>query len=136
MENTQINKIKFFAQYWGQRVWRRTQGENNLLYINTDTLSAKRGNMNGDFLELKPLSSITDEDAIEVGDIMDFETSTREDIDFVKSCIDSIINGDQAQVLAWVQIFDYLRSKGYALPWMGLSVEEQISRGWIKLKTE
>jgi hypothetical protein len=32
-------------------------------------------------------------------------------------------------------ITDYLRSKGYALPFMGLSVEQQISYGWVKLKT-
>lgn len=30
----------------------------------------------------------------------------------------------------------YLRSKGYALPWMGLSVEQQIEYGWIKLIEE
>ena len=29
---------------------------------------------------------------------------------------------------------DYLRSKGYALPYMDLSVEDLISYGWIKLK--
>lgn len=35
-----------------------------------------------------------------------------------------------------LKISDYLRSRGYALPWMGVSVEEQIKRGWIKLKTK
>jgi hypothetical protein len=29
---------------------------------------------------------------------------------------------------------DFLRSKGYALPWMGVSVEEQVKRRWIELK--
>jgi hypothetical protein len=29
---------------------------------------------------------------------------------------------------------DYLRSKGYALPWMDLSVEDLVEYGWIKLK--
>ena len=29
---------------------------------------------------------------------------------------------------------DYLRSKGYALPWMDLSVEDLVKYGWIKLK--
>lgn len=28
---------------------------------------------------------------------------------------------------------DYLRSRGYALPWMGLSVDEMVEAGWIKL---
>jgi len=31
-------------------------------------------------------------------------------------------------------IIDFLRSKGYALPFMGLSVEQQIEYGWSKLK--
>lgn len=33
-------------------------------------------------------------------------------------------------------IIDYLRSKGYALPWMGLSVEDLVNAGWVKLKGE
>lgn len=35
-----------------------------------------------------------------------------------------------------LEAIDYLRSRGYALPWMGVSVEEQIKRCWIKLKTK
>jgi len=29
---------------------------------------------------------------------------------------------------------DFLRSKGYALPFMGLSVDELVNYGWIKFK--
>ena len=29
---------------------------------------------------------------------------------------------------------DYLRNKGYALPWMNLSVQDMVDYGWIKLK--
>jgi hypothetical protein len=32
------------------------------------------------------------------------------------------------------ELHDYLRSKGYALPWMGLSVDELVEYGWVKLK--
>lgn len=35
--------------------------------------------------------------------------------------------------IPYISIVDFLRSKGYALPWMGLSVEEMIEFGWIKL---
>ncbi|GEM_PF-5803272 len=31
-------------------------------------------------------------------------------------------------------VLDYLRQNGFATEWMGLSVEEQIEYGWIKLK--
>lgn len=33
-----------------------------------------------------------------------------------------------------IQVIDYLRSKGYVLPWMGLSVEKLVEYGWVKLK--
>lgn len=32
-------------------------------------------------------------------------------------------------------VYDYLRSKRYAIPWMGLSVKELVNRGWVKLKS-
>ena len=59
-ENTLENKAKFFAQYWGQHV----------LYFSSDFLR-KIDNLtldsieNDDFLELKPLSQISDEDVIQ-----------------------------------------------------------------------
>jgi hypothetical protein len=31
------------------------------------------------------------------------------------------------------QVVDYIRLKGYASPWMGLSVVDQVKYGWIKL---
>ena len=34
----------------------------------------------------------------------------------------------------WLHVFDYLRSKGYALPWMDLLVEDLVEYGWVKLK--
>ena len=58
-ENTLENKAKFFAQYWGQYV----------LYFTSDFLR-KIDNLtldsveNDDYLELKPLSQISDEDVI------------------------------------------------------------------------
>ena len=63
-QNTLENKAKFFAQYWEQHV----------LYFSSDFLR-KIDNLtldsieNDDYLELKPLSQISDEDAIEVSKI-------------------------------------------------------------------
>ncbi|WP_079242630.1 hypothetical protein [Chryseobacterium indologenes] len=59
MENTLENKAKFFAQYWGQEVLNGS----GLVYSAT---MKTRLSDNGDFLELKPLTSITDEEIIEV----------------------------------------------------------------------
>ena len=32
-----------------------------------------------------------------------------------------------------LNVYDFLRSKGYALPWMGLSVEKLVEYGWVVL---
>ena len=126
MENTLENKAKFFALYYGQKIliWNDKISQNliklklNILIDYIDTT---------DILELKPLSSISDEDAIEVS----------------KLCV----NGDDKRIenikvyariyaLQSALINDFLRSRGYALPWMGLSVEKLIKYGWIKLKED
>lgn len=58
MENNILNKEKFISQYWGQKV-----GATNY----TSKMKVGKSNIsNIRFLELKPISSITDEDVIEV----------------------------------------------------------------------
>jgi hypothetical protein len=122
------NKAKFFALYWGQKI-------GMFKLDNHQTFDIKLGN--GLSLEkcysvrLKPLREISDEDAIEVARI----SKTRHIISvevgkaIVWSCVKKYIQ--YPDLMAYV--YDYLRSKGYALPWMGLSVEEMVQAGWIKL---
>lgn len=43
-----------------------------------------------------------------------------------------IINSEDFYGIASVS--DYLRSKGYAVPFMGLSVETLIEYGWVRLR--
>ena len=62
------------------------------------------------FLELIPLTMASEEHYIQVKAMEDAKT--------VNELIFAV---------------DFLRYKGYALPWMGISVEEQVSRGWIRL---
>jgi tRNA splicing endonuclease len=122
-ENTLENKAKFFAQYWGQHV----------LYFSSDFLR-KIDNLtldsveNDDYLELKPLSQISDEDASKVCDLI-FITNNNLNIQQIKQIVILIESNNWNNY----KIFDYLRSKGYALPYMDLSVEDLIEYGWIKL---
>ena len=110
---TEINletKAKFFAQYACQGLLGTRRGGKDLFIIGDWRI------FNEDYLLLKPLSSITDEDARHSG----------------------ITKGRLKQHVQYHHIMtpfmcDYLRSKGYALPWMGLSVEEMVQAGWIKL---
>lgn len=75
------------------------------------------------YLELKPISDITDKDARKLG----FEKKF--DIEFY-NMLYPLDAG----------IIDYLRGKGYALEWTTpngetITVEQQIEWGWIKLKS-
>ena len=106
MENTLENKEKFFAQYWGQEV---LLGEDETIHkLNAGDMAF---GIQFNWLELKPLSSITDEDAINLGYGY---------VSHFKSNLDRNI--------------DQLRNLGFAVPWMDLSVEDLVEYGWIKLK--
>ena len=145
-ENTLENKAKFFAQYWGQHV----------LYFSSDFLR-KIDNLtlnsieNDDFLELKPLSQISDKDVIQgitylynitreaLGEILEikhydtFSSITTIEIGCNFKTSRSIHHWRGTKKIGSVEA-DYFRSKGYALTYMDLSVEDLIDYGWVKLK--
>lgn len=122
MKNTLENKAKFCALYWGQKVVKYNDIFEEATHVDfVDFIDMK----DKAFLELKPLSSISDEDFTEVMCLL-FPFQPRSSFKKGKFYIDHL-NIKQA---------DYLRSRGYALTWMGISVEELVNRGWIKLKGE
>ena len=113
------NKAKFFALYLNQKVLCDNLRSN-------ERLDKSWNWSHKDFwIQLKPLSSISDEDKDAVGlepchqfdEKGWYERSTFDELFYYWSFED----------------VDYLRSKGYALPWMGLSVDEMVKSGWIKL---
>lgn len=109
------NKAKFFALYWGQKVVKDKSSQ--LLYVSSN-INLEHESW---FLTLKPLSSINDEDA----EIIDLGSEDYDELGWFDK---------EGMFYYWSFIdVDYLRSKGYALPWMGLSVEEMIQAGWIRL---
>ena len=147
-QNTLENKARFFAQYFGQHV----------LYFSSDFLR-KIDNLtldsveNDDFLELKPLSQISDEDVIQgitylynitreaLGEILEiehydtFSSITTIGIGCNFKTSRSIHHWRGTKKIGSVEA-DYFRSKGYALPYMDLSVEDLVEYGWVKLKEE
>lgn len=169
LENNTQSKAKFFAQYWGQRVlFEHTSLVNEFSIVEY---------LEDSYLELTPLSQITDEDLEHVAQIaherdIKFEIKRRKDIFYATSSPDKVgiyyfismmpkyatvcstmnftktkdeghkqftinigkVNLSSAKPIAYIMIVDFLRSKGYALPYMGLSVDQQISYGWVKLK--
>ncbi|MDV3536821.1 hypothetical protein CMU91_14980 [Elizabethkingia anophelis] len=141
MENTLENKAKFFALYYGQEVKRSYLPEQtSLQVIDRDVFWIGHLIING-YLELKSIEDITDEDAYFIGALFGWEevTSNRDTIIYNGRQIKDYINyhpNSHCDIQKYYQLLDYFRSKGYALPWMGLSVEKLIEYGWVKLKNK
>jgi len=158
-ELTTEAKARFFAQYYGQKIYNRI-GWPGLL-VNAPVIGLEEQfklyqspeNTHPDaektktYLLLKPLSSITDEDAIEVSNVyksnvrgystigaagVPREEFVRAGLEFCKR-LDGNYWNNFANIYNMLAAFDLLRSKGYALPFMGLSVDEMVQAGWIKL---
>lgn len=111
-------KCRFFAQYWGTKTM--YVGGVGLVEIGKGGWNLKHPDF---FLELKPLSKITDEDAISMyrGLGRNYESA----IQFLED-YKSIGFLEQSEV-------DFLRSKGYAVPFMGYSVDDLVKIGWVQL---
>lgn len=144
------NKARFFDLYSGQKVIQvRTYSDLKTPY-GCKLVNDFRDRKLGSIALLKPLSSISDDDAIEVANIYglngfsiraisqfgvkDFGSKNGEitlfnDLSFGGNSSSSF----EADYFKKNIVFDYLRSKGYALPWMGLSVDQMIEAEWIKL---
>ena len=140
MDNTIENKARFFALYWGQEVGRKSLSYWTR-YVEIDYINQMSTSRYAEryFLELKPISLITDEDLIAIESNLQGKgthftveiTADNYKNHWVAKYGDNVMKGYFA-----LKDFDYLRSKGYALPFMGLSVETMIEYGWIKLKTK
>ena len=122
MENTIENKAKFFAQYWGQGIlnqgyvdWDST----NVSKIKPATISAFRTNSDDDsfiaYLQLTPLSKITEEDVIRmikiVHGLLNDSTALMTGRRLIVSFEDDFDNLDY-NICDGGKMCDYLRSKG------------------------
>lgn len=112
-ENTKENKNKFFAQYFGQNVLKYK----DWVHCVENNPKKEDWNHSGMLLELKPLEIISDEDAKYLG----FPDNISSMIKYIKS------------IGLELKDTDYLRSRGYALRYMDLSVQDLINYGWVKL---
>jgi hypothetical protein len=139
-ENNLELKTRFFALYWGQDI---AKDYDDSLHITVNPHIVEW--TNNFYLELTPLSQISDEDAIEVAKILFGDDISESELKVWLPKISANLRNQFGSnifpimqpyfSISW-QVADYLRSKGYALPYLGISVEEQIELGWIKLKEE
>jgi len=125
---TTENKAKIFALYWGQEVAILNDDSEYAQSIYCvdwevfDTIEHPE-HENDFYLELRPLSSITDEDLLSILP----ERFNEETLAFVSL---GIKGGD------WLvkQYADELRLLGIAIDWCGWSVEELVKEGVFVLK--
>lgn len=126
-------RCKFFTQYWGVRCMHI--GGVDLVQVGTGGCNLKHPDF---FLELKPLSKLSDEDAISFFDIQWGETHKGKPkefkLEYGKEWANSI-NSERFGLIPSniIHGIDFLRSKGYAIPFMEYSVEMLVDFGWVRL---
>lgn len=138
-ELTKELKERFYAQYIGSGI-ESPMG----IHVNTSWDLPMNAESNYPLL-LRPISSITYEEALELCQILDPEIDFSE-MEAIRDYNNQLgvsftdIDFEAAEnQIAPVRISfasQYLQSKGFAVPFMGHSVEELISAGWVKLTTE
>jgi len=139
----ETSKEMLFAQYWNQRV--------ALYYEHTFDYDFEYSKnwLNVTKLKLKSLSNLSKEDAIFIycsrNGILATDRVSLVDYSFSNNilCIEiytpdygsHLISKDYFLIDELsVKLTDYLRSRGYAVPFMGLSVGELIENGWLVLE--
>ena len=135
MELTNELKAKFFALYWEQEVYSHCTWNG----LSSDTGRIVNENafihIDGARLMLKPLSSISDEDAIEIMylvDGKDWVDKLENKVEWGRSFVEKYQKGHLTYKAHQIMT-DWFRFNGFAVEWMGISVEQMIEAGWIKL---
>lgn len=115
-------------QYYGQYILRVTSYK--LAHVGQGGWNLNHPDF---YIELTSLSAITNEDAKEVGKLNGSVTS--DDLLVGHALVHWLDKKSTNRDIPFEAV-DFLRSRGYALPWMGVSVEQQIEWGWIKIKQD
>lgn len=121
------------AQYWGQKVMLiKSQYSNRLFTVGNTYLKSE--NVQFGNLLLTPVSHISDSHLNDCITLL-YKVNTDYEIGSEPPTIEDVRDTDNIHLLgALASSNDYLRSKGYAVPWRDLSVEDLVSYGWVKLK--
>ena len=135
-------KCRFFAQYLFQNVFcgfSNVQMELQphhceLNFYNKSEEDLLEFSNKTPYLVLKRLSEITNDEAKKVAEIF----GMKDDLEFIGKilCTCFFDNSDsETQTVIYnsnAKAIDYLRSKGYAVPFMGYSVGDLLSFGWFR----
>lgn len=148
MNKEQELKERFFALYWGQKVGRaESEKWTSLLHVNSTIFKEfQLPSIKAiDHLELKPISSITDEELLRLSKVIwsSKESQTAENTRYYIGALISHYNEvDELwydlSIKSATKIVDWLRGNGFAFDWTTpegetITVDDQVKRGWVKL---
>lgn len=125
-------KEQFFALYWGQNVFKVKDYKGVWAMAQVTQWCMTEKDIESGYLELRPLSSISDDLKKELFEKVNSIASAMLGRDLTAD-IDYLLENAE---LGFVNSFvvDFLRHHGFAIQWMGISVEEQVELGWVRLK--
>lgn len=135
-ETQMADKIRFFAQYWGQDyIYKNEHGKFKGNLSDENSIYHFKNNLknNNPLLLLKPLLKITDEDSVGVANIISTTIHDSVSKELVFYYKEDILKDPEVLCFASYKTVDFLRSKGYALPFMEYSVDDLVSLGWVLL---
>lgn len=131
----------FAAQYFKQRVAYSPEHPSNRYILNAARL--QEYSQNADFvLALKSVKQLTEEEANEVSAILwkglpiisrYYGVVSKIGVAHIVEALEQGKPG--ISPTNWAETKEFLRTKGYAVSWNGISVEQQIELGWILLET-
>lgn len=155
----EIDRERFFVQYWGQHVQKYKGTDANLYPINEDL---KEGDLHKSFLQLRSIESLTDEELISIckiasplsfsgkSDLSKWAVDKCEEtnfatvyykhnahsfeIDLYDLSIDIYIDKELMTGTKQSAVTDHARSIGILVPFAQYSVEEILSLGWAVVK--
>lgn len=138
MEINSTNKAKFISQYWGQNVVSHDEypeGSRNLV----DGALIKKFSEEEYYLYLKRLEDINDKDLEKIYHIhseiigYDYTMDFQSPLIMAKHWKDNDLNWEKT-VFKYRKTVDYLRSEGYATPFIDLSISKLLEIKWIKFQ--
>lgn len=133
--NTTEMKAAFEALYYGQKVWK----SHNFEKLPSEVLTADRLCRQNTVVSLRSIGSLTEIELLKVAEIFDLSPEQITDTD-LQEWVEALFSetagyyidgytGTQMQYLC-----DYLRSISILIPFMGLSTDEILKRGWAVIR--
>ena len=137
MKDKKQDKAAFFAQYIGSKLGGRKSFTDSQELTISNFSSVVR--FSSAPLELKPLSAITDEDALKLSQILhpcielanvDHGKAIAESLTLFGVCTNQEIGARFAWSIQYIS--DFLRSRGYLIPFRNYSTGQILEMGWAK----